>query len=49
MNDTVENISSDAPLFADNTSLVRPLHKQTDVDAMDEDPNQISHDHCASQ
>ncbi len=43
MNYIVENISSDASLFADDTSLIRPLGNQPDVDAVNEDLNQISH------
>ncbi len=43
MNDIVENISSDASLFADNTSLIRPMDNQTDMDAINDDLNEISH------
>ena len=43
MNDIVENISSDASLFADDTSLIRPIRNQTDVDALNDDLNEISH------
>ncbi len=42
MNDIVENVSSDASLFANDTSLVRPLRNQTDSHTMNEDLNEIS-------
>ncbi len=43
MNDIAENIYRDASLFADDTSLIRPMPNQTDVEAINDDLNEISH------